>query len=1084
MLLRRLLVNTVVGSFLAAAYFPVIMASEHVDVAPIDGQIIQKIAPVPHSADADALDQILRRNVNEAGSILDQVVREGGEAGDAVSASQRMLLEGKLRELDTTRNELRVRLAGARTRLDALGVSEKTKAWNGLSLNVEQRLEKLYRAFETATAAKTKAQLKAGIAKVKIELQGLQSKDAAQQAATQQSPGASVATQNVPAQLNPSTEIAPAPQYLSYRQQGGDRVYAFRGSPLSVAPRPPGLMHVSLGGATLAALPDPTPAEATTCSYVAADLGESTDVQITPEIKALAESLGYSPARIFEYVSNEIKFEPYYGSLKGTMGTLYSKAGGVTDQSSLLVALLRASNIPARYVKGNIKLIDDARVLRWFGVKDYPGLEGVLKNGQFHGVRSITPDGKNLVYLDHVWVEACVPYGNYRGTRVDKSGHRWVPMDPSFKDKTYQSGIQTDVAFDYTDFMSKRSLDLPHEKYEKQVEQYIKSRPPRYSNNTLQDVPYRGAQVPRTVDILPTTLPYTVRQFLAWSAAGLSEIAEIPDFHRYKFNITVKSGGGTLLAPALTLSLPEVAIKRVTLSFNGATPTEQAALTAWKTNGDLTTPPLCTVNVVPVVKVEGLDRVTGSTATNSCASDNKVAVTITLADSIIPAGQPSENPSGTLNTHEFTGISGIGYYALQGYSFQASDRLLTERAARLLNSVKSISDPNTNQEETLGEYLHLVGLKYLRYATDAGKRIGELDGGSGEGGNHLALVGTTTKVKYLYDLPFAISRPGFEVQSRFDYRNVDLVTGASVWKDFELASYSIAALQTYIWQENARMDAVSPVRGIQFARETGVDVLTISSANQAAELGKLTSNANPALNYSPGNASYIQNLLNAGMVVTAPRSTLQYQDWAGAVWIMQKRDPLNYLLGFAMAGGEGGGRTVGEPVGVRYLSITGSGVNITTVTSVVNGVSPSTINSGVGQGASRYNTFSAGAINLATGNKYHPERDISIKGRGLPLVFERSYNSREAKDGPFGYGWTHNFNHYLRFEDANANGLADGADSDGRTSTIVWVDGTGAEKYVDVQGDVAGVAIGSPMTAPSGFYFQASRNHRRHILAA
>jgi transglutaminase-like putative cysteine protease len=59
----------------------------------------------------------------------------------------------------------------------------------------------------------------------------------------------------------------------------------------------------------------------------------------------LAETLEYSPTRIVEYVANQIRFEPYYGALKGAQGTLETGNGSATDQSSLLIALLRASNI-------------------------------------------------------------------------------------------------------------------------------------------------------------------------------------------------------------------------------------------------------------------------------------------------------------------------------------------------------------------------------------------------------------------------------------------------------------------------------------------------------------------------------------------------------------------------------------------------------------------------------------------------------------------------------------------------------------------------------------------------------------------
>ena len=47
-------------------------------------------------------------------------------------------------------------------------------------------------------------------------------------------------------------------------------------------------------------------------------------------------------------------YESYLGSLRGTRGTLWSKAGNALDKSSLLIAMLRASGVPARYRHGTL----------------------------------------------------------------------------------------------------------------------------------------------------------------------------------------------------------------------------------------------------------------------------------------------------------------------------------------------------------------------------------------------------------------------------------------------------------------------------------------------------------------------------------------------------------------------------------------------------------------------------------------------------------------------------------------------------------------------------------------------------------
>lgn len=59
-------------------------------------------------------------------------------------------------------------------------------------------------------------------------------------------------------------------------------------------------------------------------------------------------------------------------------------------------------------------------------------------------------------------------------------------------------------------------------------------------------------------------------------------------------------------------------------------------------------------------------------------------------------------------------------------------------------------------------------------------------------------------------------------------------------------------------------------------------------------------------------------------------------------------------------------------------------------------------------------------VSTVTGNNYHDETDITIKGRGLDMVFTRTYNSAPAstaKNGPLGYGWTHSYNMGLQSND-------------------------------------------------------------------
>lgn len=114
---------------------------------------------------------------------------------------------------------------------------------------------------------------------------------------------------------------------------------------------PPGLFAVLQRlGARLSSWFSPTPAYGQ-----AADLAPTPDANSAdPFIVQKAQELGHDPVRIFQFVRDEIGFESYRGSLRGARGTLWSKAGNALDQASLLIALLRASGIPARYVRGTL----------------------------------------------------------------------------------------------------------------------------------------------------------------------------------------------------------------------------------------------------------------------------------------------------------------------------------------------------------------------------------------------------------------------------------------------------------------------------------------------------------------------------------------------------------------------------------------------------------------------------------------------------------------------------------------------------------------------------------------------------------
>ncbi len=113
---------------------------------------------------------------------------------------------------------------------------------------------------------------------------------------------------------------------------------------------------------------DPSPillAQATN-PPTAGDLAETIEVQFTPEITAKALELENNPLKIYNWVRNNIEFVPTYGSIQGANYCLQTKLCNAFDTASLLIALLRVSNIPARYVEGTVE-IPIEKVKNWAG---------------------------------------------------------------------------------------------------------------------------------------------------------------------------------------------------------------------------------------------------------------------------------------------------------------------------------------------------------------------------------------------------------------------------------------------------------------------------------------------------------------------------------------------------------------------------------------------------------------------------------------------------------------------------------------------------------------------------------------------
>ena len=478
--------------------------------------------------------------------------------------------------------------------------------------------------------------------------------------------------------------------------------------------------------------------------------------------------------------------------------------------------------------------------------------------------------------VEHVWVEAYVPYGNYRGLANDTSDYLWVPMDPSFKLKIYQEGIDISSCdeFDYDSYLAEIQRFLPHELYQQQTLTeclYI-----HFPGKTLVDVGYVGEIISSDFDFLPSSLPYQ-------TIDATSEFAEVDDSLRHKVVITLTEDSTTLFET--TLTLPEVSLDRLTVSYESV-------------GGDTRQ---------PVLKRNGVALVTGS---NTTLGNNN-----TLTFGLIVPGKDEVDetvyPRLTVGEH----------HALGFYVHQMSQRLLDERSQRLLDAVELIGTPDEDSDDLTGELLFIALIKYNMRMDEALQAADELKHYVTLSETRIGVTKSAIDVQYVADIPFAI----FPAELLIDFKR-NVVYPAPVDGDhsdpsrqqslMKLAGYSVSALEHQLWEDLVRLDSISTMKGLQRANELGltIHVCTTASCINGTQLDQDTKDKLIAE-------------INNGQEITVPDDEFVHNDWNGAVWIT--RDPDTGAAGYIISGGFGGGATTDDVMKQVYAGNTGSGSDTT-----------------------------------------------------------------------------------------------------------------------------------------------------------
>ncbi|MBI5116587.1 transglutaminase family protein, partial [Candidatus Poribacteria bacterium] len=603
-----------------------------------------------------------------------------------------------------------------------------------------------------------------------------------------------------------------------------------------------------------------------------ADLQLTIDVQITPEIAALAASLDHSPYKIFKYVRDNFEFDAYMGSRKGSSETLREHSGNAYDLCSLLIALLRASNVPTRYVTGVVMMpVEQAR--NWLGFNDTVEAANLIATALDSGA-VLWWEGDNPVSISfrHAWVIAYLPYADYRGVENDDTGKMWIPLDPSVKEFVYQEGIDipTEMGFDAESFVFNEYVSTFHELspvelYVDRIQQHLAVAHPGL---LYPDILRLGTIVPFGLETLPGSTPYLVRT-LDDAFAG------IPAYLRYRIRFRIHDDSSVFVDH--TANLPDIAGKRVTISYVAATEADQDVIDSY--GGLYETPPHL-VRLRPVLKIGGADVAMGP--------DSGIMMGITHESDMYfypPFGAGNQIPEvhNPVISGTYQGI-GIETGRIPADVFVPSDEgelpdVDGFTGGKLYQTAMEYLQKIEWPEDTVAQTMRMVVTKDVSEAIVENTILVTFVGGTPWTFEWKAL---TVDADRCIVGPFSVD--GDDTKA-YDYM---VLTGADG-----------SIQENRVFEDMYDQEAISAVKILELANDMGIPVCRISG-NIDAEC--------PGNNWPAQVRSAVAAAIARGHVVTIPRAGITHHEWSGIGYI--DMDPASGAAGYIISGGHAGGSTV------------------------------------------------------------------------------------------------------------------------------------------------------------------------------
>jgi|GEM_PF-1161843 len=640
----------------------------------------------------------------------------------------------------------------------------------------------------------------------------------------------------------------------------------------------------------------------------AEDKMETPETHVTDAIRAKAAELQNNPISIFNWLYNNIYLVPTYGSIQGADMCLQTKQCNATDIASLTIALFRAADWPARYEFVTKELTIDKFMENMGSFTDPMAAIDFAASGGIP-VRPVISGGKiTAVQFEHVYATALLPEGFIIGAVMKKGWSRpmWIPLDVSLKHYVTTQGIDIKAAvpFDaqsfvnqiqstatinetggYVTHVNSALVQQTMQDYQKRVQDYISLNAP---TATVGDVLGKREIQQKNFPILPVT---------TWSknVTGRVQSHTLPDSMRHKLTFNVKNDTVDLSsfdpdAPPtadttlnITKSLAELAGKKITLSYSPATPQDEAVINSYLPKphvdgtpiqpGELPSSlPAYLINVKPELRIDGQVVATGEPV--GLGGTN--IFTMTFSD-------PSYGSSQVVNYIDAGVYQAIGLNLgmISQYQLAAIKTKLETTKSKLKNK----DFTNLTKDDVVGELLHTTALAYharlssMNYVTARTTGVNALTLPSE------TIFATKLRVLTLWGIPRFVSPGGLNMDADYLMQVVKAKDGnADSVIEYMLSSgMTSSALEHSLPEElfstpDSPAQGVSTIKAMKIANDQGIPIYTVNQANVDTIL--------PQLQIGSEVKSDIQNAVNAGKVVTVPKSNISYNGWIGCGYII------------------------------------------------------------------------------------------------------------------------------------------------------------------------------------------------------